>query len=184
MKIKTTRTITFGTKLEAVKWLVNYYRNPKTSVGLQKSQNGSQENPYYSCYYITPDDDSEACSLGGHCVIGAILSYAGVTPEDMREEGLSNSTNANDVVKKLNIDVEEMPTGSNDDRSDDKNFSFWGILQQIHDSIAGVGALDGRLLANVLDHNSELLSSGTYKEREELAINLRHMLQGRIVEQI
>ena len=65
MKIKTTRTITFGTKLEAVKWLVNYYKNPKTSVGLQKSQNGSHESPHYSCYYITPDDDAEACSIGG-----------------------------------------------------------------------------------------------------------------------
>lgn len=179
MKIKTTRTITFGTKLEAVKWLVNYYRNPNTSVGLQKSP-GDEDSPHYSCYYIVPDEKWEPCSIGGHCVIGAILSYAGVTPEDMAEEGVTNSSNASQVVKAMNIDVEEMPRGSEEDLDDVHNYKFWAILQMIHDTIAQAGALDGRLLAKVLDHNAELLSSGTWEEREAVQYNLRHMLQGHI----
>jgi hypothetical protein len=180
MKIKTTRTITFSCKLEAVKWLVNYYKNPNTSVGLQKSKNGSEESPHYSCYYLTPDEHADPCSVGGHCAIGAILSYAGVSPEDMAEEGMSNNSNASEVIKHMNIDVEDMPRGAEEDPDDIHNYKFWAIIQQIHDSIAMAGALDGRFLAGVLEHNAELLSSGTWEEREALQVNLRNMLQGRI----
>ena len=180
MKIKTTRTITFGTKLEAVKWLVNYYRNPNTSVGLQKSETVNAGLPLYSCYYITPTENQKACSIGGHCVIGAILSYAGVTPEDMAEANVANECNASEVVRAMNISVEEMPRGAEEDLDDNYNYKFWSTLQQIHDMIAKAGALDGRWLANVLDHNAETLSSGTWKEREALQLTLRDITSGRI----
>ncbi|QDP60578.1 MAG: hypothetical protein Unbinned767contig1000_3 [Prokaryotic dsDNA virus sp.] len=172
MKIKTTKTVTFQSKMEAVTWLAEYYGRDDTSTGLMERAGGEQ-----ACYYLEPSSGSRALAPGGHCAIGSILSYAGYSHEDLCQAGCDNSQNAQTVVEKMGLMIKDTPT---DCSGDLLNWNFWGTLQEVHDTVAMAGATDGKLLAQIYKRNANVLAESDFDKRGAFIKNLRLIMSGSV----
>jgi len=176
VKIKTTKTVTFSSKMEVVTWLAAYYGRSDTATGLMH-KNSDEDQRDKACFYLKPNSDSSAVVPGGHCAIGSILDYAGYTQDDFAYAGCDNSQNAGAVVERLGLEIDGVTT---DCSGDQLNWNFWGTLQEVHDTVALAGASDGQLLSQIYKRNADVLADGDFDKRNAFVKNLRLIMSGSV----